>query len=108
MKYIQLSILIVTVLFSSCTKKQAQKIVVASPDSSIEIQFILSEKGEPTYWVNYKKDKVIKPSTLGFNLKELPSLMEGFEIVNSTTRNFNETWQMPWGEQIDVVNNYKI
>ena len=106
MKYIQLSILIVTVLFSSCTKKQAQKIVVASPDSSIEIQFILSEKGEPTYWVNYKKDKVIKPSTLGFNLKELPSLMEGFEIVNSTTRNFNETWQMPWGEQIDVVNNY--
>ena len=106
MKYIQLSILIVTVLFSSCTKKQAQKIVVASPDSSIEIQFILSEKGEPTYWLNYKKDKVIKPSTLGFNLKELPSLMEGFEIVNSTTRNFNETWQMPWGEQIDVVNNY--
>ena len=106
MKYIQTSIVLLLVLLFSCTKKRDQKVVIKSPNSNIEIQFKLSENGAPTYLVNYKNDEVIKPSTLGFDLKNMPSLKEGFDFVKVTTSNFNETWQMPWGEQLDVVNNY--
>lgn len=106
MKYIKLSVLIVAFIMGSCAKKQLQEILIASPNNSIEIKFNLSKNGEPTYLVNFKNDEVIKPSTLGFNLKDQPSLKEKFEIINTVSSSFNETWLMPWGEQLDVVNNY--
>ncbi|MBP8791966.1 MAG: glycoside hydrolase family 97 protein [Lutibacter sp.] len=106
MKYIQLSVLLITVVLASCSTKSDYEAVVKSPNSKIKIQFKLSEKGEPTYWVGYKDEEVIKPSTMGFNLKETTALLADFELITTTNSTFNETWQMPWGEQLDVVNNY--
>jgi hypothetical protein len=43
---------------------------------------------------------------MSFDFKDLPSLKDNFTIVNSTTGTFDETWDMPWGEQLTVRNNY--
>ena len=106
MKFAKISILLFSVLFISCSKNSTVQNSVSSPDGNVKIEFNLSEKGEPSYKVSFKENEVIKTSKMGFDLKELPSLNKDFKIVNSKTSSFNETWEMPWGEQAEVVNNY--
>jgi len=106
MKIVRFSLVVVCVFLISCIKKEANQSILSSPDSNIILEFGLNLNGVPTYQVTYKKEEVIKASTLGFDLKEAPSLNGNFEIINAVSNSFNETWQMPWGEQIDVVNNY--
>ena len=43
---------------------------------------------------------------MSFDFKNQESLKDGLSIINSTTNTIDETWEMPWGEQKDVVNNY--
>ncbi|RLD26147.1 MAG: glycoside hydrolase family 97 protein [Bacteroidetes bacterium] len=106
MKYIKLSIIVLSIIIFSCSKEKDLPTVITSPNNTIQIDFNLTEKGVPSYKVSFENEEVIKTSTLGFNLKDFPDINEDFEIINSTTNSFNETWQMPWGEQLDVVNNY--
>jgi len=106
MKLVRFSLIIVCVLVLSCSKKEENKTILSSPDSNIKVEFGLNLNGEPTYEVTYKNENVIKTSSLGFDLKDAPSLKGNFEIINVLSSSFNETWQMPWGEQSEVVNNY--
>ena len=106
MKLVWFSLIVVCVLLISCIKNEENQTILSSPDSTIKVEFGLNLNGVPTYQVTYKKEEVIKLSTLGFDLKGAPSLNGNFEIINAVSNSFNETWQMPWGEQIDVVNNY--
>jgi glucan 1,4-alpha-glucosidase len=100
-------LLVVLISFSvACNTVMEHKTEVLSPDGKVKISFNLDAEGVPAYAVSYKNDKVIKPSTLGFNFEKMPSLTNGFTILNTETASFNETWQMPWGEQLNVVNNY--
>ena len=66
----------------------------------------MTETGEPTYKVTHKNNEVIKTSKLGLDFENLDSFTTNFEIIKASNSSFNETWQMPWGEQLDVVNNY--
>lgn len=106
MNYIKYCIIILSIGFISCKSDKNKSVEVVSPNTFVKVEFKLTENGEPAYTVKFKENEVIKQSTLGFDLKETTSLKEGFEIIKSTDRSFNETWQLPWGEQIDVVNNY--
>ena len=106
MKLLKLSMLLVSLVLFSCAKKDKLHTKIASPDASVSVEFKLTNKGEPIYQVAFKNDVVVKTSTLGFDLKDAPSLKEGFSILNSTVSSFNETWEMPWGEQTEVINNY--
>jgi hypothetical protein len=100
-------LLVVLISFSvACNTVMEHKTEVLSPDGKVKISFNLDAEGVPAYAVSYKNDEVIKPSTLGFNFEKMPSLTNGFTILNTETASFNETWQMPWGEQLNVVNNY--
>ncbi|HPI46437.1 MAG TPA: glycoside hydrolase family 97 protein, partial [Tenuifilaceae bacterium] len=45
-------------------------------------------------------------STLGFDFKDAESLGKGLRIDSVQSREFNERWEMPWGEQHYVVNHY--
>ena len=105
----RLSIILLIVLsfvFVNCSQKARNKTKVVSPNGEISLQFILSPKGEFSYTVTYKNEIVIDTSYLSFDLKDQPALKDGFKIVRTSLSTFNETWQMPWGEQIDVKNNY--
>lgn len=107
MKFSTIIIIILSFCFVSCVQKTNNITEVSSPNSKTNLQFILSPKGELSYTVTYKSEVVIDTSYLGFDLKDQIALKNGFEIVKTSLSTFNETWQMQWGEQIDVKNNYK-
>ena len=106
MKFAKISILLFSVLLFSCGKKIIVQNNISSPDGNVQVEFNLTKKGEPSYKVIFKEKEVIKTSKMGFDLKNMNSLNEGFQIINSTKNSFNESWEMPWGEQTEVVNNY--
>jgi hypothetical protein len=89
----------------SCEKEQ-MSLSVTSPNESNQIIFNLSKEGQPTYLVNHNNKKVVDTSYMSFDIKDLPALKGDFKIVNSTAATADETWQMPWGEQLDVRDNY--
>jgi hypothetical protein len=92
--------------FSGCISNSSKTIIVRSPDENVEVSFSLNELGEPLYQVAYKGQLVLDSSRLGFEFKDLPVLSENIEIVASKTSSFSETWEMPWGEDRVVQNNY--
>lgn len=107
MKYLKLSIIIASILVFACSEKEDFITKVSSPNSNVSVQFSLNEVGTPTYEVIYKNNAVINPSTLGFDLKNVAPLSSNFEILNSSISNFEEIWEMPWGEQKEVENKYR-
>ncbi|RYH75786.1 glycoside hydrolase family 97 protein [Flavobacteriaceae bacterium 144Ye] len=98
--------LILTVLFFSCNQKEKHIAEVTSPNSEVKVNFNLNAQGQPFYTVMFNNKTVVDSSYLGFEFTNAKALKDNFNIVNTTTSTFNETWQMPWGEQVDVVNHY--
>ena len=95
--------------FSLISCKQEKEIIteIKSPNEEISVSFNLSGEGKPFYQVSFKNKIVIDKSFLGFEFKEAKAFDKNFKIINSSVINFNETWQMPWGEQLNVLNKYK-
>ncbi len=98
--------LLVLVAFGTFSCSSNNDAEVVSPDKKVQVSFFLNENGTPQYQVRFNNEEVIKTSKMGFTFQNIPSFDGNFELVNSEVTSFNETWQMPWGEQIDVVNNY--
>jgi len=88
----------------SCSVKQ--DVNIASPDSNIQLSFTLDNTGKPHYEVFFKNKKILKKSSLGFDLQDKKSFEDHFEMIKSSKQKFNETWKMPWGEHAEVVNDY--
>lgn len=104
----------------------AQKLT--SPDGNLVMNFSLNEQGAPVYDLTYKDKAVIKPSTLGLELKredpekktdfewtemkdkagvdKRANLMTGFKIKDTRTSTFDETWRPVWGEESEIRNHY--
>lgn len=94
-------------LFSIQVSAQSKNsIEVKSPSEKIKVVFSLDENLQATYRVLYNNTPLIAPSKLGFDFKDLPPFRNNLEIAGSKKRSVNETWKLPWGEQIDVKNNY--
>jgi len=83
---------------------QAQ--VISSPDKNLSLQFELSANGVPTYQLSYKNKAVIKPSSLGLEIKDLPSFMDGFSITNSAQNSVDNSWNPVMGEEKTIRNHY--
>ncbi|WP_282148712.1 glycoside hydrolase family 97 protein [Algibacter lectus] len=100
----KLFILIYAVLFSVIEGNSQE---LKSPNGDLVMQFSLELNGVPTYKLAYKNKAVIKPSHLGLELKnDEKSLLNSFEISNTETVTFDETWQPVWGETKDIRNHY--
>ena len=78
---------------------------ISSPGGTITLHFD-TPNGVPTYEVSYKQQAVIKPSSLGLELAGNNNLLDGFEIIKTTTSTFDETWQPVWGEVKNIRNHY--
>ena len=87
-----------------CGTLQADKLT--SPNGQLEMNFSLTEKGEPVYDLTYKGKAIIKPSKLGLELKEAPALMDGFKQIAQAETSFDETWNPVWGEESAIRNHY--
>ena len=77
-----------------------------SPDGNFQLNFSLSNAGEPVYQLSYKGKEVIKPSRLGLKLKNPPSFTLDFTLKNKEVSSFNETWKPVWGEVSQISNHY--
>ncbi|GHB26824.1 glycoside hydrolase family 97 protein [Mongoliitalea lutea] len=82
---------------------QAQE--VKSPDGNIVLNFSV-ENGQAIYSLTFKNKDVIKPSSLGFEIKNQEPLAGNFTLVSSQTSSFDETWIPVWGEESSIRNHY--
>lgn len=80
--------------------------VITSPQKKLTLRFQLTEKGEPSYQLSIGNKKVTEPSLMGLELKDQPTLAEGFAITSIDTTTVNEKWNPVWGEVSEIVNNY--
>ena len=101
---------------------------LTSPDGNLKMNFSLNSNGAPVYELFFKDKAVIKPSTLGLELKredpekrigfewterkdkervdEKTNLMTGFKIKDTRTSTFDEVWHPVWGEESEIRNHY--
>ncbi|TMM31508.1 glycoside hydrolase family 97 protein [Polaribacter aestuariivivens] len=79
---------------------------VSSPNENIKVNFHLNEIGKFFYTITYKNKAIIDTSFVGFELTNAPNLTKGFIAKVRKPEEVSETWQMPWGEQLNVVNHY--
>ena len=102
----QMYYLVMFAMFLVSCKTDNKQFMVSSPDNSNTVEFSLTDSGQPMYMVIHNNKTVIDTSKMSFDFKDLPSIKENFKIIGSSTGSVDETWQMPWGEQLDVRNNY--
>ena len=99
-------ILYLSILFLCASCSNDPKKDIASPNGAIALTFELDSDGTPFYTVQFKNETVIDTSRLGFEFTDQEALKANFTILNTSTSGANETWEMPWGEQLSVENHY--
>lgn len=78
-----------------------------SPDGNLQMQFALTPTGVAQYSLMYKNKAVIKPSTLGIEMKDPTlSLLTGFVVAGTKTNTVDEQWEPVWGEEKSIRNHY--
>jgi len=78
-----------------------------SPNGNFRMEFRLNSDSSPIYRLYYKSKEIIRPSKLGFDLKnDSFMLTSGFVLADSARRSFDETWTPVWGETKTIVNHY--
>ncbi|MGD9486428.1 MAG: glycoside hydrolase family 97 protein [Calditrichaceae bacterium] len=77
-----------------------------SPSQKIAVDFQLTAEGAPVYMVSYQSRTIIDTSSLGFTFLNQNALKNGLEIDDILLTKVDDSWEMPWGEQRHVRNNY--
>lgn len=96
--------LLVTALLFISASLWAQS--VTSPSGRIKVDFHLSDDGKPSYSVLFDNKEVVKPSDMGFKLKQGIDLTYGFKIIETETHYFSDTWKPVWGEVKEITDNH--
>ncbi len=94
-----------TFLMVACSD-QSYQLSTESPDGAIKINFEVNNTGQAFYMVHFKNKTIIDTSFMSFDFKDFAPLKDNFKIIGSSVGTADETWQMPWGEQLDVRNHY--
>jgi hypothetical protein len=102
----KLAVLLATlVTVVGCQQIDNQKISVKDPSGQIEVKFQVQE-GKALYAVAFNEKEIIKDSPLGFAFTNMPAIGDNLEIVDYKRRYISDPWQMPWGEKLNVENEY--
>lgn len=80
---------------------------VTSPDGNLTLRFELGEGGAPRYSLQYKGKDVVKPSGMGFRLKDGTALVDYFRLVKASQSEKDETWKPVWGEENEIRDHHK-
>ncbi len=101
--YTQYLLVLLVILFG-CQAEQELK--TSSPDGKLIVNFDLTPEGEAQYSVSYDGQIVIEPSGMAFDFQGEPSFASNLQVQNIQKDMFSETWEMQWGEQREVQNEY--
>jgi len=89
--------------FSSLAVEQSW--TVYSPNKQIVGTLQLTEEAL-SYQVNYHGKPVIRPSKLGFALREMPNLQTNLSTLHVSNRTQKESWQPVWGQRSEIVDHF--
>ncbi len=90
-------------LLFTITSLSAQQI--KSPLGDFILHFQITDS-IPTYSLDFKGKPIIEVSRLGFELTDQASLSNGFQLEDTATTAFDETWEPVWGETREIRNHY--
>jgi len=82
----------------------AKSVEVSSPDGSIKVT--INDQPSLTYQVVFNKETIIDNSALGMQFKRAAELGQGFTIASTKRDKVSTTWQLPWGERKDVIDEH--
>ena len=108
--YSRLALLLLAVV--ATMKLQAQDTMLpnaqsaTSPNGEVVLNVSVTSQGSPVYELFYKGKRVLRPSTLGLELKDDAGLMDGFRMGEVKKSSFDETWRPVWGEVAEIRNHY--
>lgn len=105
MRIIQYIFLLLAGLSFFACEQEWSEIAVNSPDYKLQLVFYLKD-GKPLYKLSYADKQVLKESSLGFKLLNLPSLDSNFILLDKNLSSYNEVWEQPWGEEKRIANKY--
>ena len=93
------------ILFSlfSCTKEKSLEIT--SPNNTIDVK-VQVINGNLQYLIKYKDSVLIKPSNLGYLLKDSKPLNGIFLVKGSKITSTNSEWTQVWGENKIIIDHY--
>ena len=107
LRYFPFSVFVLLMMsFFGCTGQKPQNTDIFSPSGNIKIHFQLTDDGTPIYTIDHKGKTVIDTSSVGFEFQNQAPLAKDFEIIGAVIKSYDETWEMPWGEQRKVANRY--
>src|SRR5688572_4122697 len=78
-----------------------------SPGGVLSLDVTINGEGRIGYAVARSGKPVIGESQVGFLFADAPQMLRDFALVSQSTRDFDETWEQPWGEWRRVRNNYR-
>ena len=78
---------------------------IKSPNGKLSMTFELNE-GNPHYQLLYNDKSVINSSRMGLELKDQPSFMEDFKILDTEENTVDDSWEPLWGQYKEIRNNY--
>jgi len=85
----------------------AQTMSIESPGSILRVTLSLNGEGRAQYRVDRLGKPVLDDSQLGFLFTDQPQMLRNFEIVGQHTRDHDETWTTPWGEDRTIRDRYR-
>ena len=100
------ALFVLSVIFLTSCKQDITLLSVRSPSGNNEVEFYVNDDGAIAYSVKHGGNVAIDTSYLGFDFKDQEPMQKGIRITGSESKTVNETWELPWGEQRSVVNNY--
>ena len=96
-----------TLLIYSCLPEQPiNSYALSSPSETNEITFKLDQNGAPFYQVFHQKKMILDSSYMGFELLDQNDLLANFSVIEFEALSVDEPWEMQWGEQRHVQNQY--
>ena len=82
----------------------AKNVSLTSPNGSLTVTMGV-DGGKAWYQVMRGQEVIIKPSALGFVLRD-GDFKDNFKMGKATRTSLDETWNQPWGEDAQVRNHY--
>ena len=80
---------------------------VSSPGGLLKLELTINGEGRVGYQVWRQGKLVIGESHLGFLFTDQPQMLRNFAIVGQRTRDHDETWETPWGEDRTIRDRYR-
>ena len=78
-----------------------------SPDGKIAVALTTDGDGRAVYTVTRNGTTIIAPSRLGFLFTDVAKIDRRLEVTGSEVRDFDQTWNQPWGEWASIRNHYR-